>query len=75
MEIPDTIYMIGVGGIGMSALAQMLVHQGKHVTGSDREESPPTTLLASKGVQIMIGQDPCNIPANAQLIISRNVIL
>ncbi|MDB5187757.1 MAG: UDP-N-acetylmuramate--L-alanine ligase [Candidatus Kaiserbacteria bacterium] len=74
MEIPENIYMIGVGGIGMSALAQLLVHQGKNVTGSDREESPPTALLASKGVQIMIGQDPCNIPANVQLIIYSDAI-
>ena len=30
------IHMVGIGGIGMSALAQLLLHEGKNVTGSDR---------------------------------------
>ncbi|MBI5003668.1 hypothetical protein HZC00_01080 [Candidatus Kaiserbacteria bacterium] len=72
--IPAHIYMIGIGGIGMSGLAQLLVHQGKQVTGSDREESPTTELLARKGVKISIGHDGCNIPADTELVIYSDAV-
>lgn len=49
------IYMVGIGGIGMSALAQLLKYQGKTVTGSDREESPTTQLLKTRDIQVSIG--------------------
>lgn len=47
--------MVGIGGIGMSALAQYLVHTGHTVTGEDRDASPTTDLLESKGVEVAIG--------------------
>lgn len=47
--------MVGIGGIGMSALAQYLVHTGHVVSGEDREESPTTQLLESKGIDVSIG--------------------
>ncbi len=72
--LPEHIYMVGVGGIGMSALAQLLVHQGKNVSGSDREESPTTKLLAEKGISISIGHDRCNIPADAELLIYSDAV-
>ncbi len=63
------IYMVGIGGIGMSALAQLLADHGDHVSGSDRESSPTTELLAAKGIQVTIGQKPENVPANTELLI------
>jgi UDP-N-acetylmuramate--alanine ligase len=69
MNIPKSVYMVGVGGIGMSALAQYLKHSGHDVAGSDREESPTTHLLAGKGIIVTIGHDQCNIPADAKLLI------
>lgn len=72
--IPSKVYMVGIGGIGMSALAQLLVHQGKHVSGSDREESPATKLLAEKGISVAIGHDGCLIPADAQLLIYSDAV-
>jgi len=66
--------MVGIGGIGMSALAQMLLHQGKTVSGSDREESPTTSLLADKGVQVCIGHDQCNIPADTELLVYSDAV-
>lgn len=47
--------MVGIGGIGMSALAQYLVHTGHTITGEDRDASPTTDLLESKGVNVTIG--------------------
>ena len=68
------IYMIGIGGIGMSALAQLLLSRGASVSGSDREESPTVQLLARKGIEIVIGQDSCNIPADTELVIYSDAV-
>lgn len=74
MQIPNSIYMVGIGGIGMSALAQYLVHMGHTVAGSDREESPATNMLAQRGVIVTIGHDQCNIPADAKLLIYSDAV-
>lgn len=66
--------MVGIGGIGMSALAQLLVSRGASVSGTDREESPTTEMLASKGIQVMIGHDQCNIPADAELLVYSDAV-
>ena len=70
----DHIYFVGIGGIGMSALAQLLKHQGKRVSGSDREESPTTRLLAEKNVEVWIGHDQCHIPADTELLIYSDAV-
>lgn len=70
----SSIYMVGIGGIGMSALAQLLVYEGKSVSGSDREGSPTTELLAQKEIEIWIGHDQCNIPANTELLIYSDAV-
>src|SRR3989344_3253344 len=70
----DHIYFVGIGGIGMSALAQLLKHQGKRVSGSDREESPTTRLLAEKNGGVWIGHDQCLIPADTELLIYSDAV-
>lgn len=55
MKLPKRIHMVGIGGIGMSALAQYLAHSGHDVSGEDREASPTTDLLESKGIDVSIG--------------------
>lgn len=50
--IPNNVHMVGVGGIGMSALAQLLASRGHSVVGFDREESPVTEIFARKGVSV-----------------------
>jgi UDP-N-acetylmuramate--alanine ligase len=67
--------MVGIGGIGMSAFAQLLKHRGKRVAGTDREESPVTTLLSQKGIPVIIGHDQCNIPADTELLIYSDAVL
>jgi UDP-N-acetylmuramate--alanine ligase len=61
--------MIGIGGIGMSALAQYLTDQGVSVSGSDREESPTTELLESKGIHVSLVQKAENVLADAGTVI------
>jgi UDP-N-acetylmuramate--alanine ligase len=49
-------YLIGIGGVGMSALARVLKHQGLEVSGSDSKESRTTRELESSGIGVAIGQ-------------------
>ena len=48
----DSVYFIGIGGIGMSALARWFLKEGKHVGGYDRTETPLTRQLAEEGASI-----------------------
>mgnify|MGYP003393822364 FL=1 len=66
---PKNIHCAGIGGIGLSALAQLLKHEGHVVTGSDRDESPVTEMLVSKGIDVQIGQTTESLPASAELLI------
>lgn len=63
------VYFIGIGGIGMSALAQMLHHDGHLVEGSDREASKTTELLTREGISVHIGQQGTQVPVDADLVI------
>ena len=63
------LYMVGVGGIGMSALAQYFKDHAATVTGSDREASLVTELLEKRGITVVIGQKAENVPADAELVV------
>ena len=65
----NTIYLIGIGGIGMSALARYFKQQGKEVSGYDRTETPLTRQLESEGMNIHYTDDPAYIPYDAGLVI------
>ncbi len=47
-----SIYFLGIGGIGMSALARLFMHQGYRVGGYDRTRTPLTDLLEEEGAEI-----------------------
>ena len=49
------IYFIGIGGIGMSALAQILFEEGYKVCGSDIKKTPLVEKLQYKGIEVTIG--------------------
>lgn len=57
------IHMIGIGGISMSALAEILIYSGYKVSGSDSVKSPATEKLEKMGAKIFIGQSEDNIDA------------
>jgi UDP-N-acetylmuramate--alanine ligase len=63
------IYFIGIGGIGMSALARYFSFHGKTVIGYDRTETPLTRQLAGEGIEIMYSDDVSQAPKDAQLIV------
>ena len=52
------IHFVGIGGSGMSGIAEVLVTQGYAVTGSDLNESSSVARLRSLGATIHIGHDP-----------------
>lgn len=58
----------------MSALAQMLVERGDAISGSDREASPVTELLESKGVRVMIPQRSENVPEDVTLVVYSDAV-
>ncbi|MDP2665456.1 MAG: cyanophycin synthetase [bacterium] len=68
-------YFIGIGGIGMSALAQYFKDQGVVVVGSDREANLVTELLEKKGIQVIIGQKAENVPADAGMVVYSDAIV
>lgn len=59
--IPRRIHLVGIGGIGLSAIARVLIARGAQVSGSDLRASPLTDELAKLGAKIFIGHRPENI--------------
>ena len=62
-------YFLGIGGIGMSALARYFHRQGYNVSGYDRTPSPITAELESEGIPIHYDDNPSLIPANLDLVV------
>ncbi len=63
------IYFIGIGGIGMSALARYFRLQGKGVAGYDKTETPLTKALTEEGIFVSYVDDPKVIPKDVQLVV------
>ncbi|MFH0762512.1 MAG: UDP-N-acetylmuramate--L-alanine ligase [Candidatus Omnitrophota bacterium] len=66
-------HLIGIGGIGMSAIAQILLRRGFKVSGSDLKESKATMGLARAGAQIFIGHKSANV-TDAQVVVYSSAI-
>jgi len=62
------IHFVGIGGISMSGLAEILLKRGYAVTGSDLRESHITQKLRKKGAKVFIGHDSTNVQG-AQLVV------
>jgi UDP-N-acetylmuramate--alanine ligase len=60
-HIPRRVHFIGIGGIGMSALALVLASRGHQISGSDVKESETLQQLRNAGAQIAIGQREENL--------------
>ncbi len=63
------IYFLGIGGIGMSALARYFNFEGKQIAGYDRTETPLTDQLQLEGIQIHFEDSIALIPKETELII------
>jgi UDP-N-acetylmuramate--alanine ligase len=67
------IHFVGVGGIGMSGIAEILLNLGFTVSGSDLEESPITERLGRRGAKIRIGHAAKNVAGSDVVVISSAV--
>ena len=67
------LHFIGVGGSGMSGIAEVLANQGYRVSGSDLASSATTERLAKAGVRIAIGHDAENIAGADAVVVSTAV--
>jgi UDP-N-acetylmuramate--alanine ligase len=64
-----TIYFLGIGGIGMSAIAQYFLQRGDRVTGYDLTPSPVTDMLLQKGAEIHFVGDVKQIPDDVDFVV------
>lgn len=71
MKLSDIhkIHFIGIGGIGMSGLARLFLHEGKEVSGSDRAPSDITRALRSEGITVYDSQGEMNIKDDYGLVV------
>ncbi len=65
----NKVHFIGIGGISMSALAEILLARGIHVSGSDAKESDLTIQLKEKGANVLYGQRAENITNDTDLVV------
>ena len=68
------IYFIGIGGSGMSGLAELLFNLGYQVTGSDINKSTITDRLNDLGINLKIGHEITNL-GDAEMVIKSSAIL
>jgi UDP-N-acetylmuramate--alanine ligase len=63
------VYFIGIGGIGMSALARFFHHHGASVSGFDRAETELTKTLTAEGIFVHYDEDPSKCPTDADIVV------
>jgi UDP-N-acetylmuramate--alanine ligase len=76
MQMPGDIgpvHVVGVGGIGMSAIAEILHAKGYTVQGSDQKDSANVRRLRAKGIRVFVGHDPVNLVGARYIVISTAV--
>jgi UDP-N-acetylmuramate--alanine ligase len=78
MHLPDPdqaglFHIVGIGGIGMSAIAEVMHTRGYRVQGSDLKDGTNLERLRARGIVCLIGHDPENIKGAGHLVISSAV--
>src|SRR5512135_676871 len=78
MHMPDPdksglVHIVGIGGIGMSAIAEVMHTRGYQVQGSDLKDSANLERLRAQDIRCLIGHDPANIDGCTYLVISSAV--
>ncbi|KZX66560.1 UDP-N-acetylmuramate--L-alanine ligase [Vibrio sp. HI00D65] len=70
MRRVKSIHFIGIGGAGMSGIAEVLLNEGYQITGSDIAQNPVTERLVSKGATVFIGHQACNVADASVVVVS-----
>ncbi len=68
------IHFVGIGGIGMSGIAEILLDQGFTITGSDRQLSEVTDRLSQLGATIYEGHDPSNVASDVDVLVYSSAV-
>jgi len=63
------IHFVGIGGIGMSGIAEVLLNSGYVVTGSDLQESDATRRLRALGASVFVGHQEANLAGNPSVVV------
>jgi UDP-N-acetylmuramate--alanine ligase len=63
------IHFVGIGGVGMSGIAEILLNSGYVVTGSDLQESDATRRLRSLGARVFVGHEEENLAGNPSVVV------
>ncbi len=71
---PCSVFFVGIGGVSMSGLAELLADQGFHVSGSDRSHSALTDMLEAKAITVFYGQRAENITDDLDLVVFTSAI-
>jgi len=69
----QSLHFVGIGGSGMSGIAEVLLNLGYAVSGSDLQESAVTRRLSSLGARVYVGHDAANIKGAGALVTSTAV--
>ena len=64
------VHLVGIGGVGMGGIAEVLLNLGYEVQGSDLRESRVTARLAAQGAQIFVGHDAAHIEGADVVVVS-----
>ncbi|AWI79694.1 UDP-N-acetylmuramate--L-alanine ligase [Parazoarcus communis] len=67
------IHFVGIGGSGMSGIAEVLVNLGFRVSGSDLSESAATRRLKAAGARVVLGHDAANVEVADAVVVSTAV--
>jgi UDP-N-acetylmuramate--alanine ligase len=67
------IHFVGIGGAGMSGIAEVLLNQGFRISGSDLAESSATRRLVAMGAEVFTGHDACHIEGADAIVTSTAV--
>src|ERR1700684_2239275 len=67
------VHFIGIGGIGMSGIAEIMLHSGYVVQGSDARASANTERLQKLGAKIFIGHDAAHVEGASAIVYSTAV--
>ncbi|MBW3697126.1 UDP-N-acetylmuramate--L-alanine ligase [Vibrio sp. T187] len=73
MRRVKSIHFIGIGGAGMSGIAEVLLNEGYQITGSDLAQNPVTERLTEKGATVFIGHQESNV-VNASVVVVSTAI-
>ncbi len=67
------IHFVGIGGAGMSGIAEILHNLGYQISGSDQQQSATTKALAKRGIRVAIGHDAAHI-AGAEAVVTSSAV-